>query len=292
MNGMNLAHFNSVVPADLKTHLSSCCGASRWVDAMAAHVPFASEKDLVEWAGQIWYDTCGEANWLEAFTHHPKIGDVESLSKKFAATQHLAGAEQAGVQEASREVIEALAAANQAYEARFGFIFIVCATGKPALEMLRLLEDRLKNSRDEELLIAMGEQHKITLIRLRKLLSEADWSGLRPCHLTTHVLDTAAGWPAKDLTIKLQQKNKQNQWATFCQGVTNADGRIGDLLPPNRQLKPDTYKMVFETDAYFQANAIQGFYPVVEVQFRVSDARHYHIPLLLNPYGYSTYRGS
>ena len=165
MNGMNLAHFNSVVPADLKTHLSSFCGASRWVDAMAAHVPFASEKDLVEWAGQIWYDTCGEANWLEAFTHHPKIGDVESLSKKFAATQHLAGAEQAGVQEASREVIEALAAANQAYEARFGFIFIVCATGKPALEMLRLLEDRLKNSRDEELLIAMGEQHKITLIR-------------------------------------------------------------------------------------------------------------------------------
>ena len=289
---MNLNYFNALGLSQLKQHLSTCCGAPRWVDAMLSQVPFASEKALVEHAERSWYEACGEVDWLEAFTHHPKIGDVDSLSKKFAATQHLAGTEQAGVQEASREVIETLAAANQAYEDRFGFIFIVCATGKSAHEMFRLLQDRLKNSRSEEIHIAMGEQHKITLIRLQKLLPAADWGCLRPSQITTHVLDTALGWPAKDLTIQLKQRDGTGAWSTFCQGVTNRDGRIGDLLPPNRHLKPNTYKMSFETATYFHANAIQGFYPVVEVQFQVSEPRHYHIPLLLNPYGYSTYRGS
>ena len=90
--------------------------------------------------------------------HHPKIGDVKSLEKKFAPTKHLAGKEQAGVASATAETIQALAQANTHYETKNGFIFIVCATGKSAAEMLRILQDRLTNSTEEEVHIAMGEQ--------------------------------------------------------------------------------------------------------------------------------------
>lgn len=289
---MNLAHFNSASPASVRHSLSTCCGATQWVEKMADVRPFSSEKYITEYAEHVWYDLCTESDWLEAFQHHPKIGDVESLTKKFADTQHLAGSEQSGVQAATPAVLQALADANRTYEERFGFIFIVCATGKSAPEMLRLLHDRLSNSPAEELHIAMGEQHKITLIRLRKMLADADWSFLKNSRLTTHVLDTSVGLPANDLTIRLQRKDSEGHWMTFCQGVTNADGRIGDLLPPGRPLHSGFYKMVFETAAYLQDHHLPVFYPLVEVQFQVSDERHYHIPLLLNPYGYSTYRGS
>ena len=289
---MDLQQFNTSDIAYVREQLGFCCGAALWVERMAEQWPFASEQALAEQAEQIWYEVCDEADWREAFTHHPKIGDVESLGKKFAGTQHWAGNEQSGVQTAALEVLQSLADANHAYEARFGFIFIVCATGKSAPEMLRLLQDRLSNSQDEELAVAMGEQHKITLIRLQKLLPNADWGCLKPSRITTHVLDTAIGKPAKDLSIRLQRKNAQGHWATFCQGVTNQDGRIGDLLPPARALRPAAYKIVFETASYLQDNQMPVFYPIVEVQFQLSDERHHHIPLLLNPYGYSTYRGS
>lgn len=289
---MDLQQLNALSPGELRQQLSACCGARRWVEAMAALAPFDSEKTLVDAATRIWYGDCGEADWLEAFTHHPKIGDIESLRQKFAATQHLAGVEQSGVLGASDEVIESLASGNQAYEARFGFIFIVCATGKPAHEMLRLLQDRLPNQRPEELRVAMGEQHKITLIRLQKWLPDADWRCLKPSQITTHVLDTALGRPAPSLSICLQAQTADEVWGAICQGVTNADGRIGDLLPPNRPLPAGAYKMVFHTEAYFQAHALPVFYPVVEVCFQVFDDKHYHIPLLISPFGYSTYRGS
>lgn len=289
---MQLSSFNTLNTNEVEQLLYSCCGSHRWVSGMMTHFPFASEKTLVQQAEKYWYHDCGQEDWLAAFTQHPKIGDVESLTKKFAATQHLAGREQAGVELASREVIESLAAANQAYENRFGFIFIVFATGKTAPEMLRLLQDRLENSREEELHIAMGEQHKITILRLKKLLPDADWGWLPVSQITTHVLDTTSGSPARDLSIRLERQNRSHVWETFCQGVTNADGRIADLLPPNLVLSPGTYQIVFETGAYFAAHRTKGFYPAVQIQFEVPDAQHYHVPLLLNPFGYSTYRGS
>lgn len=289
---MQLSSFHTLPIVEVEKLLYSCCGSHHWVSGVMAHFPFTSEKTLIHQAEKCWYEDCGREDWLEAFTQHPKIGDVESLTKKFAATQHLAGREQAGVNEASREIIEALAAANEAYESHFGFIFIVFATGKSASEMLRLLQDRLKNSREEEIQIAMGEQHKITVLRLKKLLPDADWNWLPVSQITTHVLDTSSGSPARDLSIRLQHRNKDLLWETFCQGVTNADGRIADLLPPNRVLPPGIYQIVFETGAYFAAHRTKGFYPEVLIQFEVPDAQHYHVPLLLNPFGYSTYRGS
>lgn len=288
---MTLQDFNKKEHSETKTALLQCCGSTKWADALLQYHPFESEAALVEHATRIWYDECEETDWRESFNHHPKIGDIKSLEEKFASTKHLAGKEQAGLETATAEVLQNLAQANTDYETKNGFIFIVCATGKTAGEMLRLLNDRLKNSTEEEVIIAMGEQAKITMIRLKKMMPDADWSAFKGSQLTTHSLDTSLGKPSNNLTVKLQEQ-KNGSWQTVAQGVTNEDGRIGDLLAAGKRLKYQNYKMVFDTATYFQQNNLTVFYPEVEIQFTVMDDKHYHIPLLLNPFGYSTYRGS
>lgn len=279
---MNLTEFNKLGKEEAAKELFACCGSSKWVSLLMNHFPFASEKELIKRAASVWYDECNTDDWRESFTHHPKIGDIKSLKQKFA------GKEQAEIVAASPGTINELAKANADYENKVGFIFIVCATGKSADEMLRLLNDRLANTANDELHIAMGEQHKITIIRLKKLLPATDWQWMKVSQLTTHVLDTSVGKPGKDITIKLKSADGK----IISQGVTNAEGRIADLLPAEKYLAPGNYKMVFDTGNYFKTNNIKGFYPEVEIQFTVFDDCHYHIPLLINPYGYSTYRGS
>ena len=282
---MNLVAFNTLPEETAWKELFNCCGSTEWADLMMEHFPFASEKQLVDLAAKIWYDECGEADWHQSFTHHPKIGDVKSLTEKFA------GKEQAGVAVATSQTIEALAKANSDYEIKNGFIFIVCATGKSATEMLALLNDRLQNTAEEELHIAMGEQQKISIIRFKKMLPDSDFGFLKVSQITTHVLDTSTGIPGKDISIRLQAF-RNNVWQTIAQGITNNDGRIPDLLPQERNLKPDTYKMVFDTGKYYSEQKTKTFYPKVEIIFSTFDQTHYHVPLLVNPFGYSTYRGS
>ncbi|MCF6132628.1 2-oxo-4-hydroxy-4-carboxy-5-ureidoimidazoline decarboxylase [Flavobacterium wongokense] len=282
---MNLLAFNTLPEETAKRELFACCGSNKWADAMMKHFPFASEKQLVDLSSKIWYDECGEEDWRESFTHHPKIGDVKSLTEKFA------GKEQAGVAVATQATIQHLAKANTDYETKNGFIFIVCATGKSADEMLALLNDRLQNTTEEELHIAMGEQQKISIIRFKKMLPDGDFSFLKVSQITTHVLDTSTGIPGKDISIRLQAF-RNGKWQTITQGITNADGRIPDLLAPDKNLKPDTYKMVFDTGSYYSKTNTKTFYPIVEIIFSTFDEMHYHVPLLVNPFGYSTYRGS
>ena len=167
---MTLTDLNQLEETKLKAVLTNCCGASKWVNEMAGRFPFESEDALFKLAEKIWFEHCGKADWLEAFSHHPKIGDLKSLEKKFANTRDWSGQEQAGVNLATKEVLKALAEGNKAYEEKFGYIFIVCATGKSASEMLAMLQNRLENDPKEEIHIAMQEQHKITEIRLNKLL--------------------------------------------------------------------------------------------------------------------------
>jgi hydroxyisourate hydrolase len=282
---MNLLAFNTLSEEIAKRELFACCGSTKWADSMMKHFPFVSEKQLVDLSAKIWYDECSESDWRASFTHHPKIGDVKSLTEKFAEK------EQAGVAVATNEIIEDLTKANTDYESKNGFIFIICATGKSANEMLQILLDRLKNSPEEELHIAMGEQQKISIIRFKKMLPDGDFSFLKVSQITTHVLDTAVGLPGKNISIRLQTK-RNNVWQTIAQGITNADGRIPDLLPQERNLKPDSYKMVFDTGSYYKNQNLKTFYPEVEIQFTTFDETHYHVPLLVNPFGYSTYRGS
>jgi 2-oxo-4-hydroxy-4-carboxy-5-ureidoimidazoline decarboxylase len=145
--------------------LTRACGSTRWVDRMMALRPFGSDDALKHAARAEWF-TLDEQDWLEAFSHHPKIGDRAALEARFPSTHDLSSQEQSGVAAARADVIDALAKANEEYLDRFGFIFIVCATGKTAEQMLDVLRDRLSNDRATELRIAAEEQAKITVLRL------------------------------------------------------------------------------------------------------------------------------
>ncbi|MBF2054709.1 MAG: allantoicase [Candidatus Sericytochromatia bacterium] len=163
------ARFNQRPQQQVRADLARCCGASKWLEGMLTHFPFASTRQVLNLAEQV-ADQLHEKDWLEAFTHHPKIGDMASLREKFAHTADLASNEQAGSLSASEDTLKALAEGNKAYEERFGFIFIVCATGRSAAEMLQLLQARLHNDRNTEIRIAAAEQRKITQLRLEQIL--------------------------------------------------------------------------------------------------------------------------
>jgi 2-oxo-4-hydroxy-4-carboxy-5-ureidoimidazoline decarboxylase len=167
---MTLDELNNLDRPALTEALRKCCGAEAWVQAVADTFPVADADTLMDQAKTHWFEL-SEDDWREAFTHHPKIGDVSSLKEKFANTRAWAEGEQSAVNDTSQEVLEALARGNQEYEARFGYIFIVFATGKSAEEMLALLQARLPNKPEDEILIAMAEQDKITRLRLEKLLA-------------------------------------------------------------------------------------------------------------------------
>ena len=130
--------------------------------------PFGTTEAMIAASHEVWW-TLTPADWQEAFADHPKIGDREALQKKFAETRHLASQEQAGVAAASGDVLDALARGNREYERTFGYIFIVCASGLTAGDMLTMLKARLTNDPATELRIAAQEQSKITDLRLRKL---------------------------------------------------------------------------------------------------------------------------
>lgn len=149
--------------------LRRCCGARRWLDAMLRRRPFADLDALLQGA-ETSADELSRDDWLEAFAHHPKIGDLQGLRQRFATTAGWSEGEQAAVGEADDQVLRELAAGNRAYEERFGFIFIVCASGKSAAEMLALLHERLPNDPAEEWRVAAEQQRRITRLRLDKLL--------------------------------------------------------------------------------------------------------------------------
>lgn len=138
---------------------------------MLTAFPVEDLVDLEECAVEKWYE-CTEEDWKEAFENHPQIGDIDSLKEKFASTAEWAAGEQSGVTESTQEVLQNLAEGNKLYKEKFGYIFIVCATGKSADEMLSMLEERLPNTPEEEIEIAAEEQNKITKIRLEKIFTD------------------------------------------------------------------------------------------------------------------------
>ncbi|CAN5875687.1 2-oxo-4-hydroxy-4-carboxy-5-ureidoimidazoline decarboxylase [soil metagenome] len=145
--------------------LRTCCGAERWVTAMLAQRPFDTAVEALAAARDGWFRLEPD-DWLEAFGHHPRIGDRDAMRARFASTRTLSEREQAGVNTASDDVLTALMEGNREYDARFGFIFLVCASGKSADEMLALLRARLTNDPATELRIAAEEHAKICELRL------------------------------------------------------------------------------------------------------------------------------
>ena len=165
---MRLRDFNALDDDAAAEALLRCCGSSRWARGMAAARPFAGVEALETRADAIWW-TLEPDDWREAFAAHPKIG---AANPGAAGPRDWAAPDQSGIAVAAHDTLRRLAAANRDYEARFGYIFIVCATGKTAAEMLGLLEVRVRHDAGEELRIAAEEQRKITRLRLSKLLEE------------------------------------------------------------------------------------------------------------------------
>ena len=159
------------LPDEARRLLATCSGSSAWVELMLRRRPFTSVEGLLATARETWVDLTW-TDWLEAFAHHPQIGDRAELARRFAQTAHLSEQEQRGVDSASTQVLDQLADGNHTYQNKFGFIFIVCATGKSAGAMLALLQARLPNDAEVEIRIAAEEQAKITALRLKALRDE------------------------------------------------------------------------------------------------------------------------
>jgi 2-oxo-4-hydroxy-4-carboxy-5-ureidoimidazoline decarboxylase len=167
---VTLEELNRLPDEEARAALERCCGARAWVDRVCAGRPYRNRAGLIA-AAERAADHLKPADWLEAFAHHPRIGDREALRHEFAATAAWAGEEQRGAAAASEDTLEALARGNRAYEDKFGYIFIVCASGRSADQMLELLNGRLANDPDTELVNASREQRAITRLRLEKLLA-------------------------------------------------------------------------------------------------------------------------
>jgi OHCU decarboxylase len=172
-----LERLNNLSEREAESELLKCCGSTLWARRMAAERPFHDLQHLLATADAVWWALDAE-DWLEAFSRHPKIGEKESERLQTQDARQWSEQEQAGTLSADEETRLALAAANREYERKFGHIYIICATGKTADEMLSILKERLENDADKELRVAAEEQRRITHLRLQKMLEKQN-SGVR-----------------------------------------------------------------------------------------------------------------
>lgn len=167
---MEISVFNTLTQSEAERLLADCNASQTWGTRVVAARPFQNIESLKIQAESSWQGL-SESDYLQAFEAHPMIGDVDSLRKKYASTKAMASGEQSGAAEANEATLTQLSALNKNYLEKFGFIFIVFATGKSAAEMLHLLKARIDNDRETEIRNAAAEQLKITLLRIDKLFS-------------------------------------------------------------------------------------------------------------------------
>lgn len=262
---------NQIDSTHLKASLMDCCHSTAWANALIARRPFESMDDLLNEAHQIWM-SLSERDWRGVIDQMPAIGDTKSLARKNDRWSH----EHDGVTRSSTHILEQLDIANQRYLEHFGFRYVVFASGKSGPELLNFLLLRMKNSPAEEIQMAAIELAKIMRLRLITSLEKSP--------ITTHILDTSKGHPSSDVHIKLSSMH-DGQWRECAQSITNADGRAVTFLPKPHLTANAEYKLNFEVEGCF--------FPSIDIAFRVRLADdHYHIPLLVSPFGYTTYRGS
>lgn len=166
----SVAQLNAMAPGDAEREFMRCCGSGQWARAMAARRPFASPKELMSSADSE-FALMQRRDLMEAFGHHPRIGERTGERAAATGTEAWSKGEQAGAASADAEMQRALIEGNRAYEVRFGHVFLVCATGKSAGEMLGALRSRLKNDADSEYREASEQLRLIARVRLEKLLS-------------------------------------------------------------------------------------------------------------------------
>ena len=164
-----IRRLNRLSRDEAEAELLKCCGSTRWARAVASRRPFGSADELMSSADEVWWGL-NVQDWLEAFSRHPKIGERKAAEGQTGQERAWSAGEQSGMSEADAAAREELAKLNEVYAEKFGYIFIVCATGKRPTEMLSLLRGRLNNDAETEIRVAAEEQRRITRLRLQKLL--------------------------------------------------------------------------------------------------------------------------
>ncbi|KAE9611143.1 putative hydroxyisourate hydrolase, 2-oxo-4-hydroxy-4-carboxy-5-ureidoimidazoline decarboxylase [Lupinus albus] len=322
----------------------SCCGSTRFGKEMVLASPFSSLQQSISIARHIWFNNVDVNAWLQAFSSHPQIGQSHSPSlASQTSAQWSKGEQSTALATATGSSLQELSEWNAKYMNKFGFVFLICASGRSTDEILAELKKRYTNRPIVEFEIAAQEQMKITELRLAKLFSskenissttDKDFvavskkaedrisiigghvtsdstnspgksiqlpSRTRP-PITTHVLDVSRGAPAAGIEVLLEAWRGTQPRPTFgiadggswiVQGssTTDSDGRSGQLLSIVDDVNPGIYRISFNTGKYNP----NGFFPYVSIVFEILESQkkqHFHVPLLLSPFSFSTYRGS
>ncbi|WCJ38755.1 5-hydroxyisourate hydrolase [Euphorbia peplus] len=319
----------------------ACCGSTKFAEEMSKACPFNSFEEAIAAANNIWFNEVNVHGWLEAFSSHPQIGQSSSPAHTSdTASQWSKGEQSTALATATISSSQELSEWNTRYKQKFGFVFLICASGRSTAEILSELKKRYQNRPIIELEIAAREQMKITELRLAKLFAakttesqclnisatkaEEDRLGILGGHLTpnpnsplakspqpvsrtrppitTHVLDVSLGRPAAGIEVRLdlwtgtQSHNLFGDtdiagWTFLGYSATNEDGRSGHLMKIVDAVDPGFYRISFNTGKYCPS----GFFPYVSIVFEIKESQkmeHFHVPLLLSPFSFSTYRGS
>ncbi|OAY43267.1 uric acid degradation bifunctional protein TTL isoform X2 [Manihot esculenta] len=322
----------------------ACCGSTRFAKEMASAYPFTSLDDAISAARNIWFNKVDVNGWLEAFSAHPAIGQSPSSAHaSHASAQWSKGEQSTALATSTASTLQELSDGNAQYRQKFGFVFLICASGRSTAEILAELKKRFQNRPIVEFEIAAQEQMKITELRLGKLFSTKSIAAstgnqyptvsatkvedrvavigghlkaapnsssdnvsqiptrTRP-PITTHILDVSRGCPAAGVEVRLEMwKGSQPRpmfdkidiggWIFLASSSTDADGRSGQLMSIVDDVNPGIYRISFNTGKYHPS----GFFPFVSVVFEIKESQkkeHFHVPLLLSPFSFSTYRGS
>ncbi|KAL3624558.1 hypothetical protein CASFOL_031226 [Castilleja foliolosa] len=318
----------------------ACCGSLKFAQQMVSAGPFPNYQEALNAANHIWFNKVDVNGWLEAFAAHPQIGESPSKTHKSpTSAQWSKGEQSTALATANDSTLQELYEWNARYKQKFGFVFLIFASGRSSPEILAEMKRRYQNRPIVELELAAQEQMKITELRLTKLFS-ADttdpttkipittdvvtkagedrvsvigghltakpetqvFTRTRP-PITTHILDVARGAPAADVDVRLEiwggdqcrplfgQTTGSGLWKLLGRSTTDKDGRSRPLMGLVGPLTPGVYRISFDTGKYNP----DGFFPFVTIVFEVRESQkleHFHVPLLLSPFSFSTYRGS
>ena len=264
---MTVTGFNRLDREAAVALLESCCPSTGWAASVADARPFHDIDGLLAEAERLW-SLRPDAERLEVIEAHPPIG---ALSAATARERH----EQAGAERADPSTREALAELNEHYRERFGFVFLTDASGRDATDMLAELRSRLAGTDEQERANAEHAQRRIMRRRLRRAII-----GTAPLLVSTHVLDTAAGGPAAGVEVTFSQSDDRHEWTKVDTRATDASGRVQGVEVPGG----GWVRLSFATAGEFFGDIV--------VTFAAGDRERAHVPLLLAPYGYSTYLGT
>ncbi len=276
-----LARLNDLAAPAAAALLREVCTATAWTDAVLAGRPYRDPQALYA-ASDAATAALDDAGLDEALAGHPRIG-------RPAPGDPVSAREQSGMAGADPRLADRVRELNLAYQERFGHVLLICASGLTARQLHDAAAARLPRAPGEERAAARTELGRINRLRLARLSGDPEPE--RRATVSTHVLDTSAGRPAAGVAVRLDVRAGGNPPLEHAKAVTDADGRCTGLPP----LPPGTSHatLTFATGPHLAAvHGKEGFFPEAVVTFATAAGEHHHVPLLLNPYGYSVYRGS